>query len=217
MSTEYTTYEKLILAIASMDAYNRGLAPSVQLDATNIGPLKFTKSSADLGIGNLATDGFAAVAYTVSGTGTSLDGKTIIAYRGTDNPTLATDPVKGASDILTGWIAALGEPNAQTQLAFDFYQAVTNQSVWADTTPSNVVLTGHSPGGGLAEYVGTTGQSTRGATDRGPQGGCPVLHGHDGRVQPRRCVRWRVAERTCNRPSYFRPMMMPRRVGGRAR
>ena len=149
MSTEYTTYEKLILSIASMDAYNRGLAPSVQLDATNIGPLKFAKSSADLGIGNLAADGFAAVAYTVAGTGTSLDGKTIIAYRGTDNPTLATDPVKGASDILTGWIAALGEPNAQTQLAFDFYQAVTGGTA-ADP---NVVVTGHSLGGGLAEVV----------------------------------------------------------------
>ena len=29
MSVEYTTYEKLILSLASMDAYNRGLAASV--------------------------------------------------------------------------------------------------------------------------------------------------------------------------------------------
>ena len=112
MSAEYTTYEKIILSIASMDAYNRGLAPSVQLAAPNIGPLKFTKSSADLGIGNLATDGFAAVAYTVAGTGTSLDGKTIIAYRGTENPTLATAPVKGASDVWCGWAIGAGHAHA---------------------------------------------------------------------------------------------------------
>lgn len=31
MSTEYTTYEKLILSLASMDAYNRTAAPSIEI------------------------------------------------------------------------------------------------------------------------------------------------------------------------------------------
>ncbi|MBV5266675.1 hypothetical protein [Pinisolibacter aquiterrae] len=99
MSAEYTAYEKLILSLASMDAYNRAAAPSVTMPTESIGPLTVLTDSNKKNIGNLATDGFAAVAYTVAGTGTSLDGKTIIAYRGTDNPTLATDPVKGVSDV----------------------------------------------------------------------------------------------------------------------
>lgn len=31
MSAEYTTYEKLILSLASMDAYNRAASPSVEM------------------------------------------------------------------------------------------------------------------------------------------------------------------------------------------
>lgn len=34
MSTEYTTFEKLILSLASMDAYNRAAAPSVVMPRT---------------------------------------------------------------------------------------------------------------------------------------------------------------------------------------
>ena len=34
MSTEYTTYEKLILSLASMDAYNRAAAPNVTMPRT---------------------------------------------------------------------------------------------------------------------------------------------------------------------------------------
>lgn len=34
MSTEYTTFEKLILSLASMDAYNRAAAPSVTMPRT---------------------------------------------------------------------------------------------------------------------------------------------------------------------------------------
>ena len=118
-----------------------------------------SKYSSFLQIGTPATDGFAAVAYSVPGSGTSLDGKKIIAYRGTDNPSLATNPVKGASDILTGWIAALGEPTSQMNLAFEFYR----QIIGGTTADPNVVVTGHSLGGGLAEAVSlVTGHSMGG-------------------------------------------------------
>ena len=142
MSGIYTNYEKLALALASMDAYNRAAAPSITMPMDSVGPLTVLTNSTEKKIGNPATDGFAAVAYSVSGSGTSLDGKTIIAYRGTDNPTLATDPVKGASDILTGWIAALGEPTSQMNLAFEFYRQITGGTA-ADP---NVVITGQSLG-----------------------------------------------------------------------
>lgn len=114
MSSEYTASEKLVLALASMDAYNRADAPSIEMLTKSVGPLTVSKDSSFLKIGNLATDGFAAIAYTVSGSGTSLDGKTIIAYRGTDNPSLATNPVKGASGLLStrrkAWPSPLHDP-----------------------------------------------------------------------------------------------------------
>lgn len=135
----------LFTAILAMDAYNRGygnpILPSTgQIgDATIIGDA-ITRSN-DGGARAMAT-GFYAIAY-------SWNGQTVISYRGTDN----LDLLNGANDILNGWVGA-GVLSNQAQLAEQFYTSITGQSIF-DGSLSNVLLTGHSLGGGLAGYIGS--------------------------------------------------------------
>ena len=83
--------------------------------------------------------GFYAIAYRV---GDGVDGiergTTVISYRGTDDPV----------DYLKGWLIGAGvtAPITQADETVEFYSAVV------DSLPSNtnVILTGHSLGGGLA-------------------------------------------------------------------
>ena len=75
---------------------------------------------------------FFAQAYT-------LNGETIISYRGTDD--LAVDTLTGYG---TGSGIAL---STQAEMALRFYQSVANST---DPRLANITLTGHSLGGGLA-------------------------------------------------------------------
>lgn len=82
--TTALTHQDVMLAILAMDAYSRG--PNAQLTyggatrlAEQIGSAKWNEVSDDLPNGQTAVaSGFSASAYT-------FDGKTIIAYRGTDS------------------------------------------------------------------------------------------------------------------------------------
>jgi hypothetical protein len=144
-----TISNDLMLAILAMDSYNRGYGAGIDLGAnsdtagTRIGTATVTKNKGDEAA---QSAGFYAIAY-------DWNGQKVIAYRGTDNPTLRADPIIGASDIVSGWVAAAGEPTSQVGLALDFYQAVSGHSVFDTPLPSNVILTGHSLGGGLAGLI----------------------------------------------------------------
>jgi len=121
----------LFLAILSMDAYNRNDpdAGRVFVSGSSIGSA--TVGQQDL----IPSDGFAAQAYT-------WEGKTVIAYRGTDQ----------LLDVLTGWITGTGALGPQAVDATQFYQTVTGKSIF-DGVADNVILTGHSLGGGLAGLI----------------------------------------------------------------
>lgn len=132
---------ELYFSILSLDAYNQGYAPLLKGVGNDIGSAHLFD---DFGV---KASGFYASAYI-------LPGQIIISYRGTDNPSLSADPNgAGASDVITGWVAGAGTLTSQVQLAVDFYTQVTGRTL-QDGPASNVVLTGHSLGGGLAGFVG---------------------------------------------------------------
>ncbi len=144
-----TSSSDLMLAILAMDAYNRGYNSSIDLGGIKkIGFATAESDSSDkLSLEETQKVGFYAVCY-------NLGGKSVISYRGTDNQGIFAKPDKGASDIWSGWSIGAGYANAsQATWAKKFYEAVTGYSVYADVAPSNVVLTGHSLGGGLAGHV----------------------------------------------------------------
>lgn len=129
----------LFLSILAMDSYNRGYN-------ARLNDLKIVPGQTQLGLatilddkGNLAARNasFYAVAY-------SWNGEIVISYRGTDS----------LSDVIYGWTTGAGWGNqAQSDLALQFYKAATGLDPFALAIPSNVVLTGHSLGGGLAGFV----------------------------------------------------------------
>lgn len=152
----------LFLSILAMDAYNRGygagladgegLQDANRNDSDGLGEVgKIGNATiltrADVGIEDATYDlwqtaGFYALAYDIGGDGPEgLAGKTVISYRGTDSPL----------DHSTGWSVGAGNIDDWTQapLALDFYNAATGQS-YRDGPAGDVVLTGHSLGGGLA-------------------------------------------------------------------
>ena len=146
----------LMAAILSMDAYNRGYGAGIKglsdNQSTGIGDANVTTTSTSALIDPVTgqpvdkTAGFYAVAY-------NWNGQTVISYRGTDNaaPTGASDITKGGSDFWNGWTLSAGFSGAsQVVLAEQFYAAATGLDPFAGGAPSNVVLTGHSLGGGLA-------------------------------------------------------------------
>jgi hypothetical protein len=99
--------QDLMLALLSMDSYNRGLNTGLDLSAwgassTNLGNATIEEIPEDIDIANWITAGFSAQAYT-------WNGKTVISYRGTDNPSFLASP-NGPSDIVNGWIAGVGVP-----------------------------------------------------------------------------------------------------------
>ncbi len=152
-----TISKELFLSILAMDSYNRGygagIADGDSNDTNGLGEAgsqigSATVKAVELPFGSQAA-GFYAVAYTVgAGVEGITPGTTIISYRGTDGLTLGADPVAGGSDILNGWLAGAGLPTSQIDLAIQFYQAATGQTVWQ--TAANTILTGHSLGGRLA-------------------------------------------------------------------
>ncbi len=149
-----TISRELFLSILAMDSYNRGYGAGVaglsNAVGTLIGTAHIARRTEDGDI--LAQQaGFYGIAY-------DWNGETVISFRGTDN--FSANPTQGGSDVLNGWVAALGTQTSQVDEALSFYAAVTGQSVFAGAA-ANVVLTGHSLGGGLAGIVsmlsGTTG------------------------------------------------------------
>jgi Ca2+-binding RTX toxin-like protein len=140
-------------AILSMDSYNRGYNPGISLvgsdplnspvvnGVTQIGNATIiNNSSTALAKGVDEADGFYAVAYKLS------DGQTVIAYRGTDQ-FLNGNGIGG--DIANGYGSGSGLPDTpQTELAFQFYEAVAKTA-----GVSSITATGHSLGGGLAGLV----------------------------------------------------------------
>ncbi|KJF65242.1 alpha/beta hydrolase family protein [Rhizobium nepotum] len=138
--------QELILAILSMDSYNRDYAAGMLISGEKVGTAEVVDRSA---IGVTADDyqrwqdsGFYAVAY-------NLNGQTVISYRGTDN----TEIFDSASDLWNGWTLGGGYGEAsQATLALDFYKQVMGHSAF-DDTGAQPILTGHSLGGGLAGFV----------------------------------------------------------------
>lgn len=142
-----TISSDLYLAVFAMDAYNQGYSPGINGVGHQIGTaILDTDSSQVLGDGIDKAHGFYAVSY-------SWNGQRIISYRGTDD--ISGYAIPSGSDLLRGWSIGAGfAAGTQADDAKLFYRGVTGHSVY-DTAfgPSNVVLTGHSLGGGLAGYV----------------------------------------------------------------
>jgi hypothetical protein len=111
------TKDDVLLAILSLDAYNRGYGVGmVGVDGSQIGTATVGISSSVLPVDTEAAS-FYAQAYTLA------DGRTVISYRGTRFP---GHPDYG--DVLNGWALSLGyAPASQAQLAKAFYNEVTVQ------------------------------------------------------------------------------------------
>jgi|CXWL01.1.fsa_nt_gi Ca2+-binding RTX toxin-like protein len=139
--------DSLFKAILAMDSYNRGYGQGIDTlggTGSTIGNATFSKES-EIGAGSEeVTAGFYATAYKLS------SGETIISYRGTDkNFSFPFWPDVG-SDMWNGYGTAIGDPaSLQSKLALQFYHDV------AGAGATNISLTGHSLGGGLAGYVGS--------------------------------------------------------------
>ena len=136
---------ELMMALLSLDAYNR----STSLQAGDVALYGLGGVGATLGgatveyVQNEAAASFVAVNY-------SWNGKTVLAFRGTDN--LDASNIL-SSDIWNGWTIGAGWNEAsQAKLAQDFYTSQTGLSLFEEAS-SDVILTGHSLGGGLAGYL----------------------------------------------------------------
>ncbi len=139
--------DKLMHAILSMDAYNRGYGANLNLTTSTLGTASIIKDSFVLKNpdGSRADQpvGFYAIAY-------NYKGQPVISYRGTD------DVLGSDSDITNGWVLGGGDQNAtQGNMAIQFYKSVVEGTGTTNLTQPNISLTGHSLGGGLAAYVGT--------------------------------------------------------------
>jgi Ca2+-binding RTX toxin-like protein len=127
-------------SILAMDSYNRGYNAGIVLPGNEIGSATLA-SSANAATAQSAS--FFAQAYT-------WNGETVISFRGTDQ---AEPSWKNwtLGDAWNGWGVGLGSPGGtQAELAVKFYKAVAG-----DPCNSNIELTGHSLGGGLAGFVGS--------------------------------------------------------------
>jgi hypothetical protein len=150
------TQQDVLLALLSYDAYSRGANP--QLKYTTIGAATWQNVSDDR-LPGATSVGFSASQYTLT------NGKTVIAYRGTDFPTDWSNPAQLLAllqDVGTGWLSSfgvtgtqIGGQNLQPGYARQFYELVTGRSLFAPVgnAPTDLIITGHSLGGGLAGYV----------------------------------------------------------------
>jgi hypothetical protein len=145
MATAQATSQDVLLAVLALDAYNQGYSPGMQLaNKTLVDGATIIANSSKL-LGPIADDAsFYAIAYNVSG-------QTVIAYRGTRAP----GGIPDLGDVMNGWTLSAGFAQAsQAQFAMQFYTDVTRAPVSRlSAQPANVVLTGHSLGGGLAGFI----------------------------------------------------------------
>ncbi|MEQ1718351.1 MAG: hypothetical protein ABL907_20610, partial [Hyphomicrobium sp.] len=135
------TERDLFLSILALDAYNRGYNPGItglsEAAGNQIGNATIALTTED----QFKSVSFYAAAY-------DWNGQTVISYRGT---TFEAGPNLG--DILYGWTLSAGYgSSAQPQLAKEFYNQVTGLPIYGPPS-ADVVLTGHSLGGGLAAFV----------------------------------------------------------------
>jgi hypothetical protein len=83
-----------MLAILSMDSYNRGYGAGIDLTGSALGNATLsTDSTIKLGLPTTSAAGFYAAAY-------SWNGKTIVSYRGTDN----IDPLTVGDGASDAWV-----------------------------------------------------------------------------------------------------------------
>lgn len=133
----------LFMSILSMDAYNREYDAGIVLGGSKVGDAEIKDHEAS-GLTPAEYEawqaaGFYAVAY-------DWNDQTVISYRGTNADMLL-------QDALNGYGLGAGYPfNDQAWLAAQFFQAVTGTTT-SDPRSSNVILTGHSLGGGLAGFI----------------------------------------------------------------
>ncbi|WP_315826599.1 MULTISPECIES: calcium-binding protein [unclassified Bradyrhizobium] len=116
----------LINAVLAMDVYNRGVNPTLVVNFNRIGSYELVAASV-----TSTADNFEAATYQLAGDPSIR----IISFRGTDS--LADVP---------SWLGGAGLAGWPTQ----FPDAESYYKTWAT---SNVSLTGHSLGGGLAGYI----------------------------------------------------------------
>ena len=176
-----TMTRELFLAILSMDAYNRGYGSGVpglpETGAIGTATIELTK-----GDETAKAAGFYGISYTVgSGVEDIAAGTTVITYRGTDNFT--PNETSGASDITQGWVASLGVPTGQVRMALDFYTAASGNSIY-DGAQSDVILTGHSLGGGLAGIVSSLSHTQGLGFDHMPFGAITALLAAANNIMP---------------------------------
>lgn len=138
----------LMLSLLSMDVYNRGAEKVEPLGGAGVYGLNGQTMLGNLTwLGNhktlLGMDFDNPISFHAEAW--ALNGEKFIVYEGTDNPL--------GGDLLFGWAVGGGVSiGSQAGYAQRFYEAVTGHSVF-DGPQSNVTLTGHSLGGGLAGYV----------------------------------------------------------------
>ena len=116
-----TTQQDLMMAILSLDAYNRGYSPGMSFNnGTQTGDAKLLKDSAT--IPNGQSTSFYADAY-------KWDDQTIIAYRGTRfDGTYPGFSGPNFGDVLNGWTLSAGyAAAAQPQEAIAFYNQISSQ------------------------------------------------------------------------------------------
>jgi hypothetical protein len=138
----------LFLAVLAMDAYNRGYNNGVVLTGNQLGNATPGADSSILGTGADSSVGFFAQAYTLT------DGQTLISYRGTDSNLGLETPIL-SGDLANGYGLATGNPyGPQASLAIGFYKNIAGSNLTFDQLhAANIILTGHSLGGGLAGFV----------------------------------------------------------------
>jgi Ca2+-binding RTX toxin-like protein len=129
----------LFQAIMAMDTYNRGYNSGIMQGIVGLGgegsQLGLATVIKQDGLQNAQAISFFAQAYT-------LNGKTIIAYRGTD---------QSGPDIANGYGTGLGAVlDTQARMAIEFYRSVVGAG---NERTADVVLTGHSMGGGHAGLI----------------------------------------------------------------
>ena len=144
-------------AILALDSYNRGYGAKIANlggGGSFLGNARLLNTT--LPSGSEAA-GFFASAYDTSGIA-GYDASTVISYRGTNFDLTGGTSSPAFVDIMNGWSMFTGiGTNAQAGFAQQFFAEVTGSGfpVGQGTGPGNVVLTGHSLGGGLAAYVGS--------------------------------------------------------------
>ncbi len=154
------TKQDVFLALLSLDAYNRGANPKLAGSdghelSDHIGTALNEFDSYE--ISGSTEAGFGASGYRLA------DGTIVIAYRGTDfdfsSPSAVLELFK---DVGAGWMSSFGVAGTdvlgvglQPSFAAKFFKDTTGHDVFSGGDISNVIVTGHSLGGGLGGYIGS--------------------------------------------------------------